>query len=319
MKIFSTDSKDIKQAAELLKAGKLVCFPTETIYGIGADATNEEAVKNIFTVKGRPNFNPLIAHVSSIEMAEKIAVFNDTAKAVVNKFWPGPLTIILKKKENNNLCKAITAGLGTVAVRMPDTKSALELIEKLGKTVAAPSANKSGKPSPTEAKHIADTFAEDEIAGIIDGGRTEIGLESTILDLTSKTPTILRHGAITKEDLEKELSIKVNESVNPDKKGKVKSPGQLLRHYSPSLPVRLNANSVKEDEALIAFGESNLQGKKTINISSSGNLDEAAHNLFASLIELDDADEFSGIAVTTIPNTGIGIAINDKLKRAASK
>lgn len=318
MQIFDITDKDLIKAGELLKEGKLVCFPTETIYGLGADASNQEAIKSIFTTKGRPNFNPLIAHVSSIKMAKEIAKFNKLAEDIAKEFWPGPLTFILKKK-GDILCDAITAGLETIAVRMPANKSALKLIENSGVPIAAPSANKSGRPSPTEAKHITSEYKEDEIDGLVDGGRTEVGLESTIIDLTTETPTILRHGSITKNDLEKALSIKINESVTPDKKGKVKSPGQLLRHYSPSLPVRLNINKILENEALIAFGKTNLKAKKVINLSPNGDLKEAAHNLFAALIELDKPEDFSGIAVMPILNEGIGIAINDKLERASIK
>jgi len=312
------NENDIFKASLLLQEGKLVCFPTETIYGLGADATNQEAVLEIFKAKGRPNFNPLIAHVSSIEMAEEIAEFTELAIKIAINFWPGPLTLILKKKECD-ICPAITAGLDTIAVRMPSNQMALDLICKVRKPIAAPSANKSGSPSPTEAKHVINTYKDSEIDAIIDGGRTKVGLESTILDLTTDTPTILRHGSITKEDIEAKFPIKIAESIKEDEKGKVKSPGQLLKHYAPNLNVRLNAVDVKEGEALITFGETDLEGEDTINLSPSGDLKEAGHNLFAALIELDDSIKFTNIAVTPIPNEGIGIAINDKLNRASSK
>jgi len=308
-------SKEISLAAEKIKAGELVCFPTETIYGLGADATNSEATNNIFKAKGRPNFNPLIAHVCDIEMAESLVHFNELAYKITQEFWPGPLTIILNKKEKS-VCDEVTAGLNTLAIRMPKNDIALELIRQSAVPIAAPSANKSGEPSPTKADHIINTYHNNEISAIINGGQANVGVESTILDLTSEKPTILRHGGITKEILENFLGFEILESTVANKKGEVKSPGQLLRHYSPKISVRINSTEVKKDEALIAFGKTSLQGKRTINLSPSGSLEEAAHNLFAALIELDDDTLYSGIAVMPIPNKGIGIAINDKLSRA---
>lgn len=319
MIFFGKDNSDLIKAADLIKQGELIAFPTETIYGLGADATNETAVRRVFHAKGRPNFNPLIAHVSSIEMAKTIAEIDDRAMRLIMLFWPGPLTLILKKKPNT-VCDALTAGLDTVAVRMPANDVALKLIENAGVPIAAPSANKSGCPSPTEARHVIRSFDNDMVSGVVNGGRTKIGLESTILDLTSENPEILRHGFITAEDIQNKLLMKVEESTTPDKKGKVKSPGQLLRHYAPSLPVRLNVKyHVKQNEALIAFGKTRLKAKRVINLSPTKDLKEAAHNLFAALIELDEKDLYSGIAVMPIPNKGIGVAINDKLKRASSK
>jgi len=291
-------------ASNLIKAGELVVFPTETVYGLGADATNPIVVTKIFATKNRPSFNPLIVHVSSIEQAETLVEFNDTAYKLVDKFWAGALTLVLPKKENSPIAPIVSAGLDTLAIRMPSHSIAQELITLAGVPISAPSANISGRISPTQAEHI-------NLKGvfILKGDKSEIGLESTVVDLTTDIPVILRHGFITEEQI-----IKIVGKVGkPD--DKIKSPGMMKKHYAPSIPVKLNAIP-KSNEAFLAFGENiPTDAKFTLNLSKNGDLIEAGANLFSMLHELDKA-EYSAICVAPIPDIGIGRAINDRLKRA---
>lgn len=312
--IFNITEENIKKAAEKLKNGGLVAFPTETVYGLGADATQDSAVAGIFEAKGRPQFNPLIVHFADIKDAETEVEFNNKARELAKVFCPGSLTMILPRKENSRVSYLCSAGLDSIAVRVPNHKVARCLIKELGCPIAAPSANRSGSLSPTDAQHVLKSLGE-KAGMILDGGRTEVGLESTVVDMTGDIPALLRPGFITKEDLEKIIGdIKVEiEAVDNNPK----SPGQLLKHYAPDTSVRLNAVNVGDDEALLAFGNVDC-GKNGLNLSPSGDLHEAAANLFAMLHQLDKGG-YKAIAVMPIPNHGLGLAINDRLKRAAER
>lgn len=314
----------IAKAAALLRDGGLVAFPTETVYGLGANALDGKAVAGIFAAKGRPQFNPLISHGASLDMLLPYAVFDERALALADRFWPGPLTMILPK-QTGGICDLVTAGLDTVALRVPDHAVALALIRAAGVPVAAPSANRSGSLSPSAPHHVFESLG-DAAPFILAAGATKYGLESTVLDLSGTDPVIVRPGAITAEDIADILEYPVTYDL--DTKEKPKSPGQLLRHYAPGRPVRLGAIDVEPGEALLAFGSTKFMGIRGggfaknlpegafYNLSEQGDLLEAASRLFAGMRELDKP-EHSRIAVMGIPDTGIGIAINDRLKRAA--
>jgi L-threonylcarbamoyladenylate synthase len=307
-------TSDIKHAAALLKAGKLVAFPTETVYGLGGNALDDDAVAAIYAAKNRPEFNPLIVHVRSIEDASHYVYFNDTALALAHAFWPGPLTLVLPRKRDCALSLLVSAGMDTVAVRMPAHPLAQALLHEAGFPIAAPSANRSGRISPTDAVHVREELGN-RIAMIIDGGPCHVGIESTVLEVTDEHTIILRPGSITETQLvipHHPLSI-IHHSSSA-----IRSPGQLASHYAPNTPMRLNATYVRTDEVLLAFGEHVPSGAKTtLNLSRSGNLQEAAANLFRMLRTLDASDATS-IAVMSIPQEELGIAINDRLKRAAT-
>jgi L-threonylcarbamoyladenylate synthase len=310
--IEAANPQAIRRAADLLKAGRLVAFPTETVYGLGGDATCERAVAEIFAVKGRPRFNPLIVHVPGLAEAEKLAVFNDHARWVAGRFWPGPVTLVLPRRGDSGLSLLASAGLDTVAVRAPAHEVAQALLRETGRPVAAPSANRSGRVSPTEAAHVAEELG-DRIAMILDGGRTPVGLESTVLDLSGESPALLRPGGVTLEQLAELLG-----PIAAPTGGPLKSPGMLVSHYAPSLPLRLEAVSAQPGEALLAFGPEAAPGfAEVLWLSRAGDLAEAAANLFAMLRRLD-RPQFSGIAVMPIPEHGLGRAINDRLRRAAA-
>lgn len=332
MAIKVTNADHIKEAAMHLKAGGIVVIPTETVYGLAANALNNDAVQKIFDAKQRPSFNPLIVHVNDSVSAEKIAIFDERARKVAAQFWPGPLTLILPQRQNSGISEFVTAGLKTIALRVPAQKTAREIIKQSGLPLAAPSANASGEPSATTPAHAAQSLGV-RCPMIIADGVCQIGLESTVLDLSGDIPTILRLGAITAEDLEPylgyvEIDIQNKETSKSQVKSQVKSPGQLLKHYAPSLPVRLKAVDVKGGEALLAFGSlkfmgiegggkaGDLEGTQMMNLSEDGDLDEAAKNLFKMLRDLD-RPEHSAIAVMDIPEIGIGAAINERLRRAA--
>lgn len=326
MHITQTSPEALNQAASILKSGGLVSFPTETVYGLGANALDGKAVAKIFAAKGRPSFNPLIIHVPDLSAAQKYAVFDDRALEIAHAFWPGPLTLILPKRRDGGISDLVTAGLDTIAVRVPAHKTAQELLKTCGLPVAAPSANISGTLSPTTPKHVADSL-QNAVDMVLAGGACEIGLESTILDLTGDHPEILRPGAVVAEDFQSRFDFPVVYNVAINEKAP-KSPGQLLKHYAPARPVRLRAVDLGGDEALLAFGSLKFMGLKggghvkdlpqsrVLNLSESGDLHEAAANLFAMLKALD-RPEHSAIAVMDIPDTGLGIAINDRLSRAA--
>jgi L-threonylcarbamoyladenylate synthase len=312
--ILSATPDAIERAARLLRDGALVAFPTETVYGLGADATDERAVAAIFAAKGRPRFNPLIIHVPGLPEAEAVALFDTRARALAHEFWPGPLSLVLPRHAGSGLSLLASAGLDTVAVRAPAHPVAGALLRAAGRPVAAPSANRSGRVSPTEAGHVAAELG-DKLALILDGGPSLVGLESTVLDLTGETPALLRPGGLPIEEVERLLGPIATAAPIA---GVPRSPGQLASHYAPALPLRLGARDARPGEALLAFGPEAPSGfAETLWLSRSGDLAEAAANLFALLRQLDRPD-FTGIAVVSIPERGLGRAINDRLRRAAT-
>ena len=295
-----------------MHAGRLVAFPTETVYGLGGDATNERAVAEIFAVKSRPRFNPLIVHVPGLAEAEALAVFDVRARRVVARFWPGPLSLVLQRRGDSGLSLLASAGLDTVAIRVPAHEVARALLRETGRPLAAPLANRSGRVSPTEAAHVAEELG-DRVALILDGGRTPVGLESTVLDLSGEAPALLRPGGVTLEQLTELLGYIATSAAGPPK-----SPGMLASHYAPSLPLRLEVVCACPGEALLAFGPEAPSGfAEVLWLSRTADLSEAAANLFAMLRRLD-RPRFTGIAVMPIPEHDLGRAINDRLRRAAT-
>lgn len=358
------NAQSIAHAAALLRRGELVAFPTETVYGLGADATSDEAVARVFAAKARPSFNPLIVHVFDLAGAHEIAAVGAVAETIIAHFWPGPLTLVLPRREpqvqlpmphlqltalqhRKPVSLLATAGLDTIAVRSPVHRVARSLLAEFGGPLVAPSANRSGHVSATDAAHVAADFGEQLF--ILDGGPSTLGIESTVLDLTGEDPVILRPGALTREALERLLG-----PLEVAAAGAIKSPGMLASHYAPNLPLRLNATSVREGEALLAFGPSPPRGAaRMLNLSPTGDLVEAAAHLFAYLRALDhrpalphlphlpklphvplphlplphlhlphipglDHPAPTAIAVMPIPEHGLGEAINDRLRRAAA-
>ncbi len=320
MPVVKVSEDAIARAAAELRAGHLVAFPTETVYGLGADATNGRAVALIFEAKGRPRFNPLIVHVSSRAAAERFAHFTDKASRLADAFWPGALTLVLPRRADSGISELVSAGLDTIAVRVPSHPVAQTLLEAAGVPVAAPSANISGHVSPTTAQHVEADLG-DKVALILDGGPTEHGLESTVVDATGEQIVLLRPGAVTRESIEEVLGepvVRAGDSAAQN--DQIRSPGQLASHYAPRARVRLNATDLRPGEALLAFGEPfpGAEGHMTENLSPTGDLVEAAANLFAALRRLD-ATGVETIAVMPIPEAGLGEAINDRLRRAAAE
>lgn len=313
--ILPSNSTTVSLLAEKLTQGELVAFPTETVYGLGADATNSKAVAAIYQAKGRPSFNPLIAHYPSQEAAAKDAIFSEQALQLAQAFWPGPLTLVLPKKKDSKVCALATSGLDTIAVRVPAHPVALELLKACGTPIVAPSANPSGFLSPVTAQQVEKGLGL-KINWILDGGKTTKGLESTIVDCTTDTPTILRHGPLTLEMLAKTVPT-ITESFSHQEHAP-KAPGMLLQHYAPHCPLRLTITNPQPKEGLLAFGSGlmPLGFDYILNLSPTGDLQEAAANLFDYLHKLEDLN-VSGIAVMSIPREGLGEAIHDKLKRAA--
>lgn len=318
MKYLQANRENIKLAAEIIKQGGLVAFPTETVYGLGANGLDSIAAAKIFEAKNRPTFNPLILHINSIDMLKQIAeVQNKKAVDLMERFWPGPLTLVLKKKET--VPEIITAGHSTVAVRMPANKIALELIEKSGVPIAAPSANSFGQLSPTKAQHVKKQLG-DKVDVILDGGATEVGIESTILEVTESEIFLLRPGGLAVESIEEiagELKSKINES-NPN------SPGQLKYHYSPAKPIKFldstNISEITGKDAVLFFQKEKpdcMAGIKMV-LSDNGNLRVAAANLFKRLHELEES-EADNIYVERVPEKGLGKAIMDRLIKATNK
>ncbi|WP_024576091.1 MULTISPECIES: L-threonylcarbamoyladenylate synthase [unclassified Afipia] len=306
-------------AARCLEGGGLVAFPTETVYGLGVDATNARAVARLYEAKGRPSFNPLIAHVNDLQAAKRIARFDDRSLRLAEAFWPGPLTLVLPKAPGCPVSDLATAGLETVAVRVPAHPVAHEILQAFGKPIVAPSANISGHVSPTTAEHVFGDLSG-RIDLIIDGGPVLVGVESTIVGCF-ETPLLLRPGGLPREDIERVLGGKL--ARMPEDNGVAEAlplaPGMLASHYAPRTPVRLNAHRLEAGEALLAFGPSAIPGSErasVMNLSEAGDLVEAAANLFSYLRELD-ARGSRAIAVMAIPNEGLGEAINDRLQRAA--
>jgi L-threonylcarbamoyladenylate synthase len=314
MPVKSANAETIREAAGHLRAGRLVAFPTETVYGLGADATNGVAVASIFEAKGRPRFNPLIVHVANAQAAERYVVLDALAQKLAAKFWPGPLTLVLPQKPNAGISDLVTAGLDTVAIRVPDHEIARALLQEAGVPIAAPSANRSGHVSPTTAAHVAADL-DDKLALILDGGPTQHGLESTVVAIADGVVIILRPGAVTADKIEAVTGARAARSYEGG--DRPQSPGQLASHYAPKCGVRLDATTVESGEALLAFGPASIATDgPMINLSPSGNLTEAATNLFAALRTLDQPN-VRCIAVMPIPDTGLGEAINDRLRRAA--
>jgi L-threonylcarbamoyladenylate synthase len=305
---------EIERAARALRAGRLVAFPTETVYGLGAVATSDRAVAAIFAAKGRPRFNPLIVHVTGVPAARALARWNPLAERLADRFWPGPLTLVLPRSEGCPLSLLVSAGGDTVGLRAPAHPVAQALLEASLLPVAAPSANLAGRISPTTADHVAEALGE-RLELIVDGGPCPLGLESTVVDVTCEPPQLLRPGGITRDALIAAVG-QVTEKVNPA--AAPRAPGQLASHYAPTCRVRLDVAAVAPDEALLAFGPRPMCGAAaTLNLSPRGNVEEAAANLFAMLRALD-SPAFRAIAVMPIPNRGLGEAIRDRLRRAAA-
>ena len=307
------DEAAIAAAAKLLRAGGLVAFPTETVYGLGADAGNGRAVAGIFEAKGRPRFNPLIVHLADQAAAARTVRFDARARQVAERFWPGPLTLVLPRTADCPIDLLCSAGLDSLAVRVPDHPVASALLRASGCPLAAPSANRSGRISPSRAAHVAQSLGG-RIPLILDGGPCAVGLESTVLDLCASRPRLLRPGAVTREALEALLG-----PLDDAPTGEApRAPGQLTSHYAPDLPLVLACREPTPDQTLLAFGPAVPPGAAaTLNLSPSGDLTEAAANLFAFLRQLDQPD-CAAIAVMPIPHHGLGAAINDRLQRAAA-
>ncbi len=294
-------------AARALTAGGLVILPTETVYGLAADAANAEAVARIFEAKGRPHFNPLIAHVADAAQAGRIAVLDDRARRLAEAFWPGPLTLVAPVRDGNAVCDLARAGLDSVAVRVPGHVGARAVISAFGGAVVAPSANRSGRPSPTtfaDAMEETGAFA----AAALDGGPCAVGVESTVVSVLDGTVSLLRPGSVTRAEIEAVVG-PLTESAEGHR-----SPGRLTRHYAPRAPLRLNAETARDGEILLGFGPG--VGEARWSLSPSGDLREAAANLFRLLREAD-RNEPAGIAVAAVPEEGLGEAISDRLRRAA--
>lgn len=316
--ILKSDDAGIAHAAALLRAGRLVAFGTETVYGLGADATSDAAVARIFAAKNRPRFNPLINHFPDAEHAFAQVEANDLAHKLADLFWPGPLTLVLPRGPNATICDLAAAGLNTLALRVPSGEVARRLLAETGLPIAAPSANPSGGVSPSDAFHVLRGL-EGRIDAILDSGPCTVGVESTVLDLSRTTPTLLRPGGITLEQLEAVCG-KIRHADDYASKRPV-SPGLMSSHYAPSLPVRLNAERVEPDEALLAFGPALSGAGLTWNLSEKGDLEEAAARLFAGLRFLDSEGVRRGlrdIAAMPVPRHGLGLAILDRLRRASA-
>lgn len=296
-----------EQAAEVLRRGELILLPTETVYGLGADAGDPKAVASVFAAKGRPQFNPLIAHVASLEAARVVGQFNEAAKALAKAFWPGPLTLVLPVADRSRVCDLARAGLDSVAVRVPAHPLAQQVLAAFGGPVVAPSANRSGRPSPTTfADAVEETGAA--VGAAVDGGPCDVGLESTVVSVLGDRVALLRPGAVTREQIEAVVG-PLHESGEGHR-----SPGRLTLHYAPDAPVRIAATEARPGEILLGFGPG--AGDPRWSLSPSGDPQEAAANLFR-LLRAADREKPAGIAVSPVPSEGLGEAINDRLRRAA--
>lgn len=309
--LLQPDTDGLERAAAHIQSGGLIAFPTETVYGLGANALDDTAVARIYAAKGRPSFNPLIIHVPSMAIAEKYVVFSAVARQLTDIFWPGALTLVLPRTADCAISKLASAGLDTLAIRIPGHRLALQFLTECDRPLAAPSANPSGGISPTTAQHVI-TGLGDAISGVLDGGACPVGVESTVVGFENNTPVLLRPGGITKEALE----AAVGEVLRHSDDGTISSPGMLLSHYAPTCPVRLNAKDKKPGEAFLGFGR-DQDTLSDINLSESGDLTEATAKLFAAFHMLDEM-EVPAIAVGPIPEIGLGVAINDRLRRAAA-
>jgi L-threonylcarbamoyladenylate synthase len=313
------DGAGIARAAAILKRGGLVAFPTETVYGLGADATNAEAVAGIFAAKERPSFNPLISHIDSLKAARSQGVFDETAERLAKAFWPGPLTLVVPAAETCTISDLARAGLDSVALRVPAHLLAHALLEKTGRPVAAPSANRSGRISPTEADHVLGDL-DGRIDAVVDGGPAIVGVESTIVACLGGSPRLLRPGGVPRETIEALIGRRLE--MSPEATDNPVAPGMLASHYAPRAQVRLNATEIGPGEAALLFGSASPRhveaARAALNLSENGDLTEAAARLFSSLRQLD-ATGAETIAVSPIPETGLGEAINDRLRRAAAE
>ena len=315
----TSDEAGLARAAEILRGGGLVAFPTETVYGLGADAANGEAVARLYAAKGRPSFNPLIAHVDSMEAARRLADFTPAVERLAS-LWPGPLTLVLRKRAGIRIADLATAGLDSIALRVPAHPLARELLQEFGSAIVAPSANRSGHVSPTAAGHVlADLQGQVDL--ILDGGPTEVGVESTIIACLDE-PLLLRPGGLPREAIERTLGAALRDAPGAvqEARNAPLAPGMLASHYAPKASLRLEATSVASGEALLAFGPTPVPHPRDVpvlNLSPRGDLVEAAANLFAHLRALD-ASGAKAIAVMPIPRDGLGEAINDRLARAAA-
>lgn len=307
------DEVALSQAVALLAAGELVAVPTETVYGLAADATNDTAVASIFETKGRPAFNPLIVHCAERNEARLMGDFDDRASRLADMFWPGPLTLVVPRREGGSIAELTTAGLPTVALRIPGAGPVPELVTRLGRPLAAPSANRSGRLTATTAQDVAEELG-DSVPLILDSGPSRIGLESTVIALLpQEPPRLLRPGGLDREEIERVLGEPL---LGPGRA--IASPGMLSTHYAPEARLRLDVRDPDADEAYLAFGpHRGPSGTPTLNLSPSGDLKEAAANLFSHLRHLDK--DAARIAVAPVPRTGLGIAINDRLQRAAQR
>jgi len=317
--ILQANSDGIGQAAELLRAGSLVAFGTETVYGLGGDATDAAAVASIFAAKGRPRFNPLISHYPAAAAAFEDVVPSGIARRLAEAFWPGPLTLVLPRKAGSHVSQIAAAGLDTLAVRVPAQRDALRLLAAVNRPVAAPSANRSGQVSPTTAAHVLAGL-RGRIAAVLDSGPCAVGVESTVLDLSGARPVLLRPGGATAEAIEA-IAGPVEIGAPPAATDVLRSPGQLASHYAPSLPVRMDARGAAPDEALLAFGPPCQGADLVYQLSETADLVEAAARLFDGLRWLDAKGTrhgARGIAVMPVPERGLGRAINDRLRRAAA-
>jgi L-threonylcarbamoyladenylate synthase len=307
-----SDADGVERAAALLLGGELAAFGTETVYGLGADATNDRAVAGIFAAKDRPTFNPLICHYPSAQAAFFDVVVNERAQLLSAAFWPGPLTLVLPRATHCSISDLASAGLDTAAVRVPAHDVALRLLQATGRPVAAPSANRSGKISPTTAHDVLAELSG-HIAAVMDSGPCHVGVESTVLDLSGEQAVLLRPGGATIEAIE----AVIGPVAHPKGSQVLRSPGMMRSHYAPNVPVRLDARDVTRDEALLAFGPPLTGASAVFNLSEAGDLTEAATRLFAGLRALD-AKGLQRIAVMPIPEIDLGRAINDRLRRAAA-
>ncbi len=318
--LLGADAAGIAAAAALLRRGDLVAFGTETVYGLGADATNGRALAAIFEAKGRPRFNPLICHFASTSEAFAEVAPTPLAERLADRFWPGPLTLILPRRADCRVDLLAGAGLDTLAVRVPAHDSALALLRRVERPVAAPSANRSGGISPTSAAHVLADLGG-RIAAILDSGHSPVGIESTVLDVSGGQPVLLRPGAITVDAIEALAGPVAHCGAAAEGQGGLRSPGLLLSHYAPRLQLRLAARQVAADEALLGFGRALDGAAVSWNMSEAGDVREAASRLFAGLRWLDEQGArlgLKGIAAMKVPDHGLGVAINDRLTRAAA-
>jgi len=312
MAIIPATQSNIQQAATLIQTGEIVAFPTETVYGLGADAYNATAVAKIFEAKNRPTFNPLISHIADVNFLNDYVKMDDRVLALAKRFWPGPLTIVLPRKQHNSALDLACAGLPTVSVRMPNHPVALALIKAANTPIVAPSANRSQSISPTTAQHVQNSLGN-RVPMILDGGACCVGVESTIIDLTTPKIVLLRAGGIAVEEIADFLNEKIIISGgNPNLPS---SPGQMLKHYAPKYETRINVTKPNEDEFMIGFGKINGH----LNLSPNENLAEATANLFSYMHLAEEQTKYTKIAIAPIPMTGLGRAINDRIKRASYK